>query len=285
MTPATPTALFVSPHLDDAAFSATRTMLALAKRGWRVVMATALTQSVAVPKGFALRCQTDKGIDPDVDYMAVRRDEDHAFIRELSRGLSEQRGADDIDATLGTICNRFGDLPEAPHRGYESAAELFSRVRDDDALGRQLDEFFIRLVIELEPSLCFGPLGYGRHVDHVQVIRSLDRVMPASVRRAYYRDTPYVLRADPGQSIVGHASMNAYRIGATESDKRLQCDAIAKYETQLPFQFGGVDAMRRTMKEAIEILYSPCPEPVLGDLVGDEQSAKRTLMNPQITSA
>ncbi len=68
------TALALSPHLDDAAFSAGGTLHALGRAGWRVVVATIFTRSMPEPQGFALRCQTDKGLAPDIDYMALRRD-------------------------------------------------------------------------------------------------------------------------------------------------------------------------------------------------------------------
>ena len=60
---AMPTALFLSPHLDDVAFSCGGTLLRLTDDPrWRVVLCTVFTASVADPQGFALRCQTDKGI-------------------------------------------------------------------------------------------------------------------------------------------------------------------------------------------------------------------------------
>ena len=69
-----PTALALSPHLDDAAFSCGGLLASLAQAGWRVVMATLFTGSVAEPKGFALACQLDKGLGPEIDYMALRRE-------------------------------------------------------------------------------------------------------------------------------------------------------------------------------------------------------------------
>ena len=78
-----PTALALSPHLDDAAFSCGGTLARLAGAGWRVVVATAFTATVPEPSGFALACQLDKGLAPEVDYMALRRDEDAAAMRAL----------------------------------------------------------------------------------------------------------------------------------------------------------------------------------------------------------
>ena len=83
MTTAMSTALAISPHLDDAVFSAGGTLAHLATAGWRVVMATVFTASVPEPKGFALACQLDKGLSPEVDYMGLRRDEDLTAADEL----------------------------------------------------------------------------------------------------------------------------------------------------------------------------------------------------------
>ena len=106
-------AVAVSPHLDDAAFSAGGVLAGLAAAGWDVALVTVFTATVPEPTGFALACQTDKGFGPEVDYMALRRDEDHAAAAVLG---------------LGEVVHL--PLPEAPHRGYGSPAELFGRVRD-----------------------------------------------------------------------------------------------------------------------------------------------------------
>jgi hypothetical protein len=68
-----PTALALSPHLDDAAFSCGGLLHALGAAGWDVATVTVFTASVADPTGFALACQTDKGLGPEVDYMDLRR--------------------------------------------------------------------------------------------------------------------------------------------------------------------------------------------------------------------
>ncbi|WP_207955961.1 PIG-L deacetylase family protein [Rubrobacter marinus] len=84
--PDRPTALFVSPHLDDVAFSCGGALALLAREGWRTVLATVFTRSVPDPTGFALACQTDKGLPPEVDYMALRREEDREAARRLGAG-------------------------------------------------------------------------------------------------------------------------------------------------------------------------------------------------------
>ena len=137
-----PTALVLSPHLDDAAFSCGGSMAQLADAGWRTVMATAFTATVLPVTGFALACQLDKGLGPDVDYMALRREEDRAAA-----------------AILGVADLRWLDLPEAPHRGYGSAAALFGAIREDDAMWRPLAGKIAALLGDVQPDLVLAPQG------------------------------------------------------------------------------------------------------------------------------
>src|SRR6478735_2466091 len=95
-----PTALALAPHLDDAAFSCGGLLASLAQRGWRVVMATLFTGSVADPRGFALACQLDKGLAPEIDYMSLRRDEDVRAAAALAPALAGLIAAESPDLIL-----------------------------------------------------------------------------------------------------------------------------------------------------------------------------------------
>ena len=109
------TALFISPHLDDAVFSCGGTMAKLAANGWQTILCTVFTQSAVNPKGFALECQLDKNLAPEVDYMKLRRAEDSCAAQILN-----------VAETLHL------NFPEAPHRGYDSAPELFAGIKAGD---------------------------------------------------------------------------------------------------------------------------------------------------------
>ncbi|MDP9434531.1 MAG: PIG-L family deacetylase, partial [Actinomycetota bacterium] len=162
--------LAVSPHLDDAVFSVGGLLAVLADAGHEVTVVTCFTASVPGPTGFPLACQTDKGLAPDVDYMALRREEDQAALR-----------------VLGAVPLHL-PLPEAPHRGYDSPAALFAGVRPDDDAHRQVTA----CLEPLDADLWLAPQGLGGHVDHLQVLRAV-----AGLGRptAWWRDAPYVLRA------------------------------------------------------------------------------------------
>lgn len=230
-----PTALAISPHLDDAVFSAGGTLAHLARSGWRVLMASVFTASVPEPEGFALACQLDKGLPADVDYMALRRDEDAAAARTL--GIEEPV-----------------HLPfrEAPHRGYGSAPELFAELRSDDRIALNLADAFESLIAEIRPDLILAPQAVGGHVDHVQVVRALHGSRPnaSKLPTLWWRDFPYTIRsAEPREPLreafagLGHREIRFD--AACEARKAAAC---AAYATQLGFQFGGADGLAERLR-------------------------------------
>ena len=223
------TALVLSPHLDDAAFSCGGTMALLADAGWHVCMATAFTRTVPDPAGFALACQLDKGLAPEVDYMALRRAED--------------RVAADV---LGVADLRWLDLPEAPHRGYDSAPALFGPVRDGDEVWRELALAVSGLVESLRPALILAPQGLGEHVDHRQMIRAVLAAV-ADGPLAFYRDTPYAIRNPEALQNVTLPAMMETRVPIAVGLGR-KVEAACAYSSQVGFQFGGAAAAGEALR-------------------------------------
>ncbi len=225
-----PTALLISPHLDDAVFSAGGVMALLAGRGWRVVTATAFTRSVHPAQGFALECQRDKGLADEVDYMALRRDED-------------------VEAAALTGAETLWlDLPEAPHRGYASAAALFGEYAPDDAIADELLAALRDAMRDVAPDLVLGPAALGSHVDHRRVLDALPLAV-GDRAWALWRDTPYIIRqpeAVPGGAFLG--GLEDVRL-PVEDTLDVKLAASAAYASQVGFQFGGahemIDALRQ----------------------------------------
>ncbi|HKR52593.1 MAG TPA: PIG-L family deacetylase [Pseudonocardiaceae bacterium] len=210
-------AVAVSPHLDDAVFSAGATIGALVAAGWRVRVVTCFTATVADPSPFALSTQLDKGLGPDVDYLALRRDEDAAACGVL--------GAEPVHLPL----------PEAPHRGYTSARDLFAGVHDDDRID---DDLRVALAPHLAGAdVVLAPQALGDHADHRVVV---DVVAALAPRVWWWRDTPYVLRRPDAAPWVG---VPAGREQAAHIAGHLPAKIAAArcYATQLGFQFGGAE--------------------------------------------
>ena len=230
-----PTALFLSPHLDDVAFSCGGALLRLADDpAWRVVLCTVFTATVDNPQGFALRCQTDKGLAPEVDYMALRRAEDRVY--------AEAAGVD--DAWHWEEC-------EAPHRGYDSPSELFAGEHPNDTAWLSVHDQLTSLDAELQPDIVFAPQGLGNHVDHLQTIRAVLGVYPGGDKVCWYRDTPYAIR-EPGAQpsmLLDTARLTQQRITLPDAILARKIAGCCEYATQIGFQFGGADGVREKLTD------------------------------------
>lgn len=206
----------VSPHLDDGVFSAGGTLARLADAGWDVGLVTCFTASVPHPTGFALSTQLDKGLSADVDYLALRRDEDRA-------------AAGDLGVTPVHL-----PLPEAPHRGYGSAPELFAGRRGDDDVAGELAALLVPLLGGAD--LVLAPQALGDHVDH-QVVATVVAALVEPARLAWWRDVPYV-RRHPDARPAPEATGTEVAVDVTPTLER-RIRAARRYVTQTGFQFGG----------------------------------------------
>ncbi len=228
-----PRALLLSPHLDDVAFSCAATARHLLRGGWDVQMVTIFTASVPNPRGFALACQLDKGLAPDADYMKLRRAEDAEFCR-----------------IVGLENTAHWPFREAPHRGYESALELFAGAREEDEIWRDIAE---RLDEIETPDAVFAPQGLGNHVDHLQVIRAV-RARGWDAQAFWYRDTPYAIRQpDATVSELLPSKLSGGFVAFGEDELRIKIAGCRAYASQIGFQFGGaagVDEQLRAFHRA-----------------------------------
>ena len=212
--------LAVSPHLDDAVFSAGGTLAQHADAGDAVTVLTCFTGNVARPSGFALACQLDKGLDETADYMALRRNEDVAACTEI-----------------GVKALHWPFL-EAPHRGYESAEALFAGVHVHDAIEDELAPALAEVMATLQPDLVYGPWGVGNHVDHMVVRSALERASPKVIW--WWEDYPYAMREPEPPS-----GIHRREIPQHYAERKIA--ATLCYESQLGFQFGGPTNARRAL--------------------------------------
>ena len=239
-------ALALSPHLDDAVFSCGGTLAMLARQGWHVTIATLFTQSVKNPQGFALACQTDKGLGPEIDYMALRRNEDVAACH-----------------ALGIAAPIHVPLPEAPHRGYHSAAALFDTPLVDDFVLGPLRSEIEALLRDEAPDLVLAPQAIGEHVDHVQLVVTLGAATDRNI--AFWRDFPYAIRTDVPHPFAAKMQTRSERaIQLDETDLARREAACLAYASQLGFQFGGSDRLRARLRDAGPVEWLRSDTPIVG---------------------
>ncbi|MES2711464.1 MAG: PIG-L family deacetylase [Pseudomonadota bacterium] len=236
-----PHALALSPHLDDAVFSCGGTLARLVQAGWSVTLCTIFTRSVPAPTGFALACQTDKGLPPDADYMALRRAEDAEACTVL--------GVEPL----------WLDWPEAPHRGYHDAAALFGPPHAaDPAHG------LAATLPDLRADLVLAPQAIGGHVDHVLLAAALIQQRRIAL---WWADFPYAARTTGRQPFAAAmADLPEWRL---HGDAGVRLAACAAYRTQLGYQFGGQPGLKAALNAAgpVECFRGDAGLPIPRELV------------------
>lgn len=228
------TVLTLSPHLDDAAFSVGPLLAELAGNA-RIIVGTIFTQSVTNPSGFALACQLDKGLPPDADYMELRREEDKEWAKII--------GAEVV----------HGQFMEAPHRGYHSPIELFGPIFDSDEISLFLSKWLDELIAFSTPDLVLIPLGVGGHVDHQWVRKIAAKAITDSAILVFFKDQPYSWKSNDDSLKDILSGLNPFfDLGISFHQDSIERALMAaeSYKTQIPFQFGDLQSMRRILGSA-----------------------------------
>ena len=226
--------LVLSPHLDDAAFSVGPLLAELSDR-IEVFVATAFTKSESKLSEFALACQLDKGLTADADYMAIRRREDLEWSRRV--------GAQAV----------HGALAEAPHRGYQSARELFGAVLATDKLEDALKAWFEVLISTFKPTVILCPIGVGNHVDHVWVRKVAIATLSHRFPLLFFKDLPYASKLNPFhvEDYLGSSSTWCeLKVPLSQTAVLKAQFAAEAYQTQIAFQFDHIGQMKNTLNEA-----------------------------------
>ncbi|MBB5036570.1 PIG-L deacetylase family protein [Prosthecobacter dejongeii] len=149
------TALFISPHLDDAVFSCATLIQRLVAKGTRVVVATVFTEG-------------------SLDY-PQRRDEDRKALHSL--------GVEAIH--LGHL-----DAPDRMPR-YQTFREIIFGWHDADSHTLQaVTHSLTDCLNQIRPTYLYAPLGVGTHVDH-RLTHDSARQLRGPQRLTFYEDRPY----------------------------------------------------------------------------------------------
>ena len=216
-------AIFVSPHLDDAALSCGGAIAHLVGSGARVAVVTVFTADRPAGEplsALARRTHASWGIGEEP--FAARRDEDLAAMQLLAAHAEHLGLLDAIYRRSASGEALYGDQLVAP------AAE--------DA-----ERFLPQLVAALEASALgaarearvFCPESTGGHVDHTLVRTAVEQIVGAG-RIVYYSEFPYSAR--PGVSAArpdDAATSTAHALPLTAEEVDARIAAVACYASQL----------------------------------------------------
>jgi LmbE family N-acetylglucosaminyl deacetylase len=224
--------LFVSPHLDDAVFSCGALLARLARTCPVTVVSVFTAAAPPARSGLAARKQLRGvgGIGAEAHF-AERRAEDIAVL--------EQAGAAWVHLGFrDALFRRVGEAPAGPPGRGRAAYPTFrfhagrGRIAPSDAgLAEEAGARIACVMRAIGAATVFGPLGVGRHVDHVITRRA---VTGLGARTVYFSDFPYSQKQRPDGRFVQGASLAPYpwTDGRAENARR-----IAGYRTQVPGMF------------------------------------------------
>jgi LmbE family N-acetylglucosaminyl deacetylase len=227
--------IYLSPHLDDVAFSCGGQVFMQTAKGRMVLIVTVMAgdRPGRVNSKYIQELHDRWQLESDV--VARRRAEDSRACRIL--------GADHLYWDFPDCIYRFDNDTNEPL--YLSDEDIFGEIHSSDfylinALSNQI------LKLPMHDHL-FVPLGVGNHVDHQLTRQAVGN--SASLGVSYYEEFPY---ADDPQVLLATNQLaqnlwQATAIPLSEAALEAKIKAIASYESQLSTFFHD----RADMEEAV----------------------------------
>lgn len=239
--------VFISPHLDDAAFSCGGLIWDQVSRGetaciWTVCAGEPSARLSEYAERLHSRWETG------VQATALRRAEDARACQRLGAGFQHLSFPDAI----------YRRHPELGNPLYTSDESLFIALPEAESV--LVEEIAGVLADHLTPdSQLVCPLALGNHVDH-QLVRAAAERLGRALR--YYADLPYVLRkGDTPDRLVQRLRKTVLPV----SEEGLQAweEAAGAYTSQISTFWSGVPQMQAELRAYAEKhggvpLWEPC---------------------------
>lgn len=226
-------AIYLSPHLDDAALSCGGQIYQLTKAG-KAVLIVSVTAGDAPPTAlsdFAQRLHDRWELA--LETVATRREEDAA--------ASDMLGADFLHLDIMDCVYR--KHPDTGDALYASEEALFGELHPAElALAKDLAGALAQLP---ESGSVFAPLTAGHHVDH-QLTRLAAELWLGRNNLYYYEEFPYVLAdgALPAE-VKRKDNWRSQVLELSEEALARRIDAIACYRSQLSTFFNSREDLAR----------------------------------------
>lgn len=213
-------AIYLSPHLDDAALSCGGQIYDLTNAGKNVLIVTIMGgELIGRPSSqFAESLHQRWQLERDV--VQARRKEDEAACKVLGAMWQHWEFLDCI----------YRVEAETGRPLYTSEAAIFGEI--DTADSRLLETLATRMAL-LSASQIYVPLTLGHHVDH-QLTRQAAEKCFGKAALLYYEDYPYA-REISAEKFTSQedGSWQANVIDISEAGKAARIKAVKCYESQL----------------------------------------------------
>ncbi len=226
--------LFISPHLDDAVFSAGGLLLRLVSRT-KTTIVTVFTEAPPPPYTFSTRVNLKMcgGYKNAQDLFRLRKAEDaeacaaigarSAYLGFQDASFRKKRKAPAVLKIIGKV------LPEAEHIYPIYRFNIVSgKISKKDAatmimIEKKLKDFKKKA----GDCLVFCPLGIGNHADHLIVRDICAKIFPALI---FWEDFPYNLRAKRKEAVASKKFIGAFDASGFSAEKMR---IISLYKSQI----------------------------------------------------
>jgi LmbE family N-acetylglucosaminyl deacetylase len=221
-------AVYLSPHLDDAALSCGGQIYQLAAEGKSVLVVTVMAGDPASRPSSQFAQSLHQRWQLESNTVEARRAEDAAACRVLG---ADWQHWDFLDCI-------YRIEPETERPLYTSDEGLFGEI--DPADFGLIDKLVGKMTLLPAHEQLYVPLTLGHHVDHQLTRQAAERAFPAAERTfsapslLYYEDYPYAERTAAEQFAAQEAgSWQAKVIELTENGVAARINAIQCFKSQL----------------------------------------------------
>jgi LmbE family N-acetylglucosaminyl deacetylase len=224
--------LFVSPHLDDAVLSCGALLSHLAGTCPVTVLTVFSAAAQPAKSGLAARkTLRSLGIADAEAHYEERRAEDVEVLKEAGASWIHLGLTDALFRRVGHSAKRPGGTGRAAYPTYRFDAGRGRIASSDAGLAAEVGGMIREAVAANGATTVFGPLGIGRHVDHLITRHA---VTASGVNAVYYSDFPYSVSKSPDERFIHGASLRPYEwvSGRAETAK-----LIEGYRTQFDLLF------------------------------------------------
>ena len=230
-------AIYLAPHLDDAALSCGGQIYNQTKQGANILIVTIMAGDAPhdVTSGHAVELHERWELEKEV--VATRRDEDIEASIILGADFAHWHIPDCVYRTILDTKELY----------YSSWSEIIGSVHpQEQPLIQQLGQKFASLP---PASRIFVPLTVGNHVDH-QIVRQAAEIC-FKENLYYYEDYPYVQTEGAIESVIPKYSKSWQSIEYSLSTEDIQkkAEAITAYKSQLSTFFTDTQDLMRQLRD------------------------------------
>jgi len=230
--------VYVSPHLDDAAFSCAEHVRLQLKEGKKVLVVSVFSAGPSVDESKSLGAPLKVFLD-----LETRREEDQIVMREL--------GVDHYYMDLKEVLMRHPGPKCLPSSLRIASAFLLGLMRRDKDVQLQVTHQLQRIVAKSSCEWLIGPAGIGCHPDHLLVHKACCRVAN-KLKISFYHDFPYstypVLVSLRRWMLDMRFTLRDVEIELTpEQVARRKC-LVAMYDSQVKACFSNLEQLEATVE-------------------------------------